>query len=75
MTFSRYAQYVTAIADRNALVLAIVFVVGIGFVILANIYILRPRWLKVATWIVGVGGWYATMAAVVVYMLAHAPAN
>jgi predicted anti-sigma-YlaC factor YlaD len=60
MSFSRYGEYVAALAMRNQLVL---LAWAVAFTVVVFVLALRewPRWRCGAAWI-SVGGYYAIMA-------------
>ena len=70
MSFPYYDLYATAISTRNALILALTGLVLIGFELLAIVRQFRPTWLPAATWLIGVGGFYASLALLALLYLA-----
>jgi hypothetical protein len=75
MTFSNYHFYVELVRDRDHAILGVTMVVLLVFVILGYVRWLRPGRFRPAAWLLGVGGFYATLALWVVYIFSHTPAG
>lgn len=71
MTFSTYYLYVAAIAQRDLAILTIAIVVFVCCEIVLVIHLVRPGATKVAAWIF-IGGFYATLLAMALYLRAGA---
>jgi hypothetical protein len=70
MTFPYVQTFLETISTANYLVLFINAIVLGGFEVLLLIKRFRPGWFIRATWIIGVGGFYASLAAMVVFIIA-----
>jgi hypothetical protein len=73
VAFSNYHFYVEAISQRDEAIFIIATLVLLACEILFLVRQWRPGWLKAATWIT-IGGFYATLAAMVVFVRAGAAA-
>ena len=71
MTFPNYWKYVEMITTRDHIVLAITICTLIVFGVVLYVRWLRPAWFHAAAYILGVGGFYATLGYWVVYCLTH----
>lgn len=67
MTFPTYHLYEELILARNTILLMIGLLVLTGFMLWGFTRRYKPAWSLPAMWIFGVGGFYATLAIVVVY--------
>lgn len=68
MSFSTYHLYVDLISQRDQYVLIIAMLICSFFELMWFLSRFRPAWVKPAIWIFGVGGYYATLAAMAVYL-------
>jgi hypothetical protein len=73
VTFSNYHFYVEAISQRDQAIFIIATLVLLVCEILFLVRAWRPGWLRAATWII-IGGFYATLAAMVIFVRAGAAA-
>lgn len=71
MTFSNYHIYVEIVAARDHVIFILTMFVLLVFVVLGYVALLRPKWLRPAAWLLGFGGFYATLAAWSLYLLSR----
>ena len=67
MAFPTYHLYEELIRSRNTILMTLALFVLVGFVFWGWVRRYKPEWSLPAMWFIGVGGFYATLAAVVVY--------
>ncbi len=72
MTFPYYHLYQSAIATRNWLVWGVFWIVLFGIGVLWLFVRSYPARRKLAVWIIGVGGFYVSLAGLVVLYFAGA---
>lgn len=70
MNYPYFYIYEQLVADRNTLVLSIAGVTLAGLFWIELLSRWRPTWRRRVVWILGIGGYYATLAAFVVYYFA-----
>ena len=73
MTFPNYYLYLQATAERNLLYLILAVYVLMGLLLIELARRVRPDWQQAAAWLIGVGGFYATLAALYLSNIARAP--
>lgn len=69
MVFPTYHLYEELIRTRNTMIMVLGMLVLLGFTAWGLIRQHKPAWSTRAIWIIGVGGFYATLVAVAVYDL------
>lgn len=72
MTFSKYHLFAEIVTTRDHIILTAAAAVLAVFVILYYVHWLRPKWFRLAAWLLGVGGFYATLALWAVYIFGRA---
>lgn len=71
MTFSKYHIYLKIVADRDHVVLVIMVLVIVALAVLGYVRGFLPKHFRLASWVIGAGGFYATLAAWAAYLFAH----
>lgn len=67
MTFPTYHLYEELISSRNTMIMVLAMLIMLGLTVWGLIRQHKPAWATRAIWIIGVGGFYATLVAVAVY--------
>jgi len=67
MTFPTYHLYEELILARNTILMMLGLLILIGFMFWGYIRRYKPEWSLPAMWVIGVGGFYATLAALSIY--------
>jgi hypothetical protein len=71
VTFSRYHVYVEMVVGRDHAIALVALLVGLVLVVLQYVDLLKPGWSHAVAWILGVGGFYATLVVWAAYILSR----
>jgi len=67
MTFPTYYLYEDLIRSRNTILMLLAMLILVGFMLWWLTRQRKPEWSIPTMWLIGVGGFYATLAALSIY--------
>ena len=72
MEFPTYHVYVAIVAARDVAMLTLAIMIAVFFELVYFLARYRPAWARVAIWLFGVGGFYASLLALALFIRARA---